>query len=104
MSRFPIFARLKMSDTLLAETRLSLNRLAREQGVSVTTAWRWCLRGIKGHRIENFSLGGRRYTSREAFARWVAATNGEPAATGQTPRQRERAIDAAERTASELGV
>lgn len=93
-----------MSEILLRETRIALGLLAREQCVSVTTSWRWCLRGIKGHVLESFTVGGRRYTTREAFARWVALTNGEPAARGQTPRRRERAIDTAERAANELGV
>jgi hypothetical protein len=88
----------------MRETRIALGLLAREQGVSVTTSWRWCLRGIRGHVLETFTLGGRRYTTREAFSRWVAVTNGEPVTTGQTPRQRERAIDAAEREADALNI
>jgi hypothetical protein len=93
-----------MSDDLISESRISLNQLANEQDVSLSTAWRWCLRGIRGHQLESFSVGGRKYTTREAFARWMARTNGEPVAAGQTPRQRERAIDAAEKRAEALGV
>jgi len=93
-----------MTATLFTELRISLNQLAHEQGVSLSTCWRWCLRGIRGHVLESFSLGGRKFTTREAFARWLARTNGERVVAGQTPRQRERAIDAAERRAEQLGV
>jgi hypothetical protein len=93
-----------MIEALLAETRLSLTLLAREQSVSVPTAWRWTLRGIKGYVLESFSLGGRKYTTREAFARWVAATNGEKVAGGQTPQQRKASVDRAEKELAEMGI
>ncbi len=89
---------------LLEERRVSLTVLARELDVSLSTAWRWTLRGIKGHRLESFSLGGRKFTTREAFERFVARTNGERVIDGETPRQRERAVERAERRAHELGV
>jgi hypothetical protein len=92
-----------MSADLLSETRISLTQLAREQNVAVSTCWRWCLRGIRGHQLESFSLGGRKFTTCEAFARFVARTNGERV-TNETPRQRERAIREAERRAEQLGV
>jgi hypothetical protein len=66
-----------MSVDLLSETRISLNELAREQNVALSTCWRWCLRGIKGHTLESIAIGGRKFTTREAFARFIAATNGE---------------------------
>jgi len=93
-----------MTETLLSESRLSLAQLAREQSVSLPTAWRWTLRGVRGVVLESLSVGGRKYTTREAFARWVARTNGEPVVAGQTPRQRKSAIDAAERRAEKIGV
>jgi Protein of unknown function (DUF1580) len=89
---------------LLNETRVSFPKQAQEEGVHVSTVWRWALRGVKGHRLESFSLGGRRYTTREAFARFVAATNDERVNVGQTPRQREREIDAAEKELDALGA
>jgi len=66
-----------MTTTLLSESRISLNELAREQGVSLSTAWRWCLRGVRGCVLESISIGGRKYTTVEAYQRWVAITNGE---------------------------
>lgn len=96
-----------MSADLLAETRLSLNQLAREQDVALSTCWRWALRGVRGHRLECFSLGGRRYTTREAFTRFVerttAAATGEPVPS-RTNRQRERDIAAAQRELAESGI
>lgn len=93
-----------MSADLLSETRISLTALAREQRIAVSTAWRWALRGVRGNKLECFSLGGRRYTTREAFARFVARTNGENVVNGKTPRQREAAVSRAEKQAAELGV
>ena len=93
-----------MPTDLLSESRISLTDLARELGVSVSTAWRWTLRGIRGHRLECFALGGRRYTTRQAFERFITRTNGERLVSGQTPRQREAQVRAAERRAAELGV
>jgi len=89
---------------LLNETRVSLLTLARELGVHVSTVWRWSLRGVRGHQLKCFSLGGRRYTTRQAFTRFLAATNGERIVVGQTPRQRERAIDLAEKELDALGA
>lgn len=93
-----------MPTDLLSEARISLTALAREQRVAVSTVWRWTLRGVRGHRLECFALGGRRYTTREAFARFVARTNGERVVNGQTPRQRKAAIRAAERELDAFGV
>lgn len=93
-----------MTDQLLHETRISLTKLAQEQNVSVPTPWRWSTRGNRGHILETFSIGGRKFTTREAFERWVAKINGEPILNGETPRQRQRAIDRAEKRAQELGV
>lgn len=89
---------------LLSETRVSLTALARELDVSLSTCWRWTLRGIKGYRLESFSLGGRKFTTRQAFERFIACTNGERVVAGETPRQRERAVERAERRAEQLGV
>ena len=93
-----------MTERLLHETRIALTLLAQEQKTSVPTSWRWTQRGVKGHVLESFSVGGRRYTTREAFARWIAAINGERVGVGETPRQRERAIERAEQRAKDLGV
>lgn len=73
----------------------------------VATLWRWRTSGCRGIKLESILFGGRRYTSREALSRFIAATtaaaDGEPVRS-ETPRQRQRAIDRAERRAAELGV
>ena len=61
-------------DYLLREDRLSLTDLATQQGVSASTVWRWAMRGIRSKRLETFTIGGRRYTTAEAFARFITAT------------------------------
>lgn len=74
---------------------------------SVTTLWRWRTRGVRGVRLDTCAVGGRRYTSREAIQRFIAATtaaaDGEPAPL-RTPHERQRAIDRAERELDALGV
>jgi hypothetical protein len=87
-----------MSTDLLSEDRLSLNQLAHQVGVSLPTAWRWTRRGIRGTRLESVAVGGRRYTSTQAFRRFVAATNesiGTSASAGTTAH-RQSAIARAE--------
>lgn len=69
----------------------------------VATLWRWRHAGVRGHRLESISIGGRVYTSREAIARFIARTNGEPARS-ETPRQRAARLRRAEQRAKELGV
>ena len=84
------------------EQPLTLSAAAREvpnrtsgRGVSVSTPWRWALRGIRGVRLETIFIGGIRYTSREALQRFFAATtaaaNGE-SIPSRTVNQRERAV------------
>ena len=93
----------------LKEQRLSLTELARQEGVSIPTPWRWTKRGVKGVVLETFSIGGRRYTTQEAFGRFVerstAAANGvtlTPAS--RSNRQREAAIAKAERELEKAGI
>ncbi len=94
---------------LFLEQRLSLTELARLEGVSIPTVWRWRQRGIRGIRLETCLVGGRRYTSRESFNRFVesttAAADGEPACTAvRTSKQREAAIARAERELDAAGI
>jgi hypothetical protein len=42
---------------------------------SVPTLFRWSLRGVRGVRLETWLVGGRRFTSRDAIARFIAAIN-----------------------------
>lgn len=30
----------------------------------ISTVWRWCLRGVKGHTLKSTMIGGRRYISK----------------------------------------
>jgi hypothetical protein len=89
---------------LLSEQRISFSKLAHREGAHISTVWRWSLRGCKGHKLESFSVGGKKFTTLEAYERWLAKINGVPVAIGETTRQRERAIDRAEQRAAELGV
>lgn len=95
-----------MSD-LLCETRVSLTELARQEGVSIPTTWRWAQRGVKGIRLETIQVGGRRYATQEAFHRFVerttAAAHGEVPST-RTNRQREASIKRAEAELASDGI
>ena len=93
------------SRSLLEETRLSLAGLSRRERVHISTAWRWVLRGCRGHKLESFAIGGNRYTTDEAFARFIAATNGQtPIAPAASAKARQSRIEAAERELSAAGI
>jgi hypothetical protein len=92
-----------MTARLLTEPRISLTALARRENVHLSTVWRWCLRGVRGIRLECISIGLRKYTTLPAYERWIARINGEPVGSS-SPRQREAAISRAEQRANELGV
>ncbi len=89
---------------LLEEKRLSLTQLAKREGVAAPTTWRWAQRGVKGVKLETINVGGRRFTSCEAFIRFVEATtaaaNGEPAA----PRSETNRQSAARATRTDAGL
>ena len=98
----------------LSEHLLTLSAAARElpgpsgRGVHVATLWRWAHRGVRGIRLESVMIGGIRYTSREALERFVAATTAaadgsRPAPQTRTSRQRQRAIESAERELADVG-
>jgi hypothetical protein len=67
---------------LMQETRLLLSALAKREDVNVCTTFRWVQRGVAGVRLESFARGRSRFTTVEAFERWVervtAAKNGQP--------------------------
>jgi hypothetical protein len=92
-----------MTADLFAEPRISFSALARREGVHLSTVWRWALRGCRGYRLESFNVGAKKFTTLPAYERWLCAINGEPL-RAETPRQRERAIDRAEKEAARLGV
>lgn len=74
---------------------------------SVSTLWRWVTKGVRGVVLESVLIGGTRLTSEEAIDRFycdiAAASDGEPAPT-RTPRQRAKAIEAADRELAEAGI
>lgn len=59
---------------IIAEKRLSLTELAQRENVNTSTTWRWRLKGVRGVLLETFCVGGRRFTTEEAFARFVDQT------------------------------
>jgi hypothetical protein len=79
---------------LMNETPLLASRLAREKDVDAATVNRWMMTGVKGRtvngvrptiRLESYRIGGRIYTTREAFARFVSRLNGEDTTVATTP-------------------
>lgn len=94
---------------LLNETRIALAVLARQENVAPSTVWRWSLNGVRGVTLETFSVGAKRFTTREAFARFVAATSAAAAhgpmpSVARTPRQREASIRRAEQELAKEGI
>ena len=71
-----------MSINVETETLIDFAAAAREfpgRAVCIQTLHRWRLNGVRGIRLESCMIGGRRFTSQEAVARFVAAQNaGEP--------------------------
>jgi len=53
---------------------------------SMATWCRWARHGLNGRRLETFKLGRRRFTTREAVARFATALNGGWPA-GDAPEQ-----------------
>lgn len=102
---------------LMAETPLLASRLASERGVDGGTVGRWMFTGCMARsvngtrtrvRLEHYRIGGRLYTSRPAFERFVLALNGGSVApsgpqSGRSPGQRQRASEKAGLVAEELG-
>jgi transposase len=70
-----------MTAALLAEQRISLTDLAERENVHISTVARWCARGIKGYRLESFSVGWKKFTTLPAYERWLTKINAEDLAT-----------------------
>jgi hypothetical protein len=105
---------------LLGETRVLVSQIAKELGVHCSTCTRWCFTGCWSKtsramtRLEYLKVGGRLYTSREAFERFIARLN-DPAVIGEagvtiesqktarTPAQRRKASEQAAAEARRLG-
>ena len=90
-----------MSIDISSERLLSLTEAAKSLPgrPHLSSIFRWLTRGVRGVRLESTLVGGRRYTSQEALARFCAAITaaaaGEPAPV-RTPAQRERDLRRAE--------
>jgi hypothetical protein len=93
--------------TMLSENKITLSRLAKREGVNVSTVWRWTSRGVRQVRLETFSVGGRRWTTEEAFERFVAATTALTAPQSElsstTSRGRVASIRAADKRLAAAG-
>lgn len=74
--------------------------------LGLATIQRWRMRGVRGVKLETLLVGGMRYTSREAIARFIAAQNAAdaPAVPVITPTQRRRQSEAAASELKKMGV
>lgn len=94
------------------ESRISLADLSRQENVNISTIWRWTLRGVRGVVLESFSVGARRFTTLEAFHRFVerstAASSSALSRTASRPvdlnGQRQFEIMAAEAELNKAGI
>lgn len=89
------------------ETLLTPNQACHEfpGGISLPTIWRYMgPKGVRGARLESLVCGGKRWTSKEAIARFIAAQNADdaPAAPTITPAQRRKQSEAARAELAEL--
>ncbi len=48
---------------------------AASKRISLSTVWRWTLRGHKGVMLDSIVVGGKRYTSKQAVQRFVESLN-----------------------------
>ena len=80
-----------------SETLLTFSQAARQipGRPGISTIHRWWRRGVRGIKLATTLVGGRRYTSSEAIARFIAVAQGQPPLI-RTPGQRQRAIGRAE--------
>lgn len=97
-----------MAFDILNERRLSITAAAHRLNVSPGCVWRWVLYGIRGGtvRLDSVLIGGKRYTSEERIEAFIARLN-SPAGTApevRTSKQREAAIQAAEKELAAAGI
>ncbi len=78
-----------MTEALRLEDRVPLTKLAAELGVNRKTVSRWADEGYQGRRLESYRIGKKRFSTRGAAERFIAAVSGEPAGRhrGQTQRR-----------------
>ena len=76
-----------------------------DRRLSLATLHRWRLNGVRGVKLETVLIGGMRYTSREAIARFIAAQNAkETQVLGITRGQRKQQSEAALDSLEKLGI
>jgi hypothetical protein len=77
-----------------------------DRRLSLATLHRWRLNGVRGVKLETVLIGGLRYTSREAIARFIAAQNADDALAAPviTPAQRLRQSESARQELERMGV
>ena len=104
-----------MAIDIQAETVIGLGEGCREfppKGIAAATISRYIQNGVKvkatGNvvKLETCRIGGRRFTSREAIARFIAAQNADdaPAAPVFTASQRRRQSEAACQELRRMGI
>lgn len=64
----------------LTEVQKILNRK-----IHLNTVHRWCLSGVRGHRLRSQIVGGRRFTTAAWVREFIAALNDQPAPPRQRP-------------------
>jgi hypothetical protein len=86
--------------------RVPINKFASEVGVNASTAWRWALKGVRGHRLETSIVGGRRFVTRAQWEAFEAALNGKtaPSTAPSTGRQRTKQIQQARAEIEASGI
>ena len=66
-----------MTERLTTEERVPLTELAVELGVNHRTVMRWADEGYCGERLENYRIGRKRFSTKQAASRFLSAVNGE---------------------------
>lgn len=70
-----------MTTATLPETvtdRLTVNQLARREGIHAATCWRWMQHGLRGGiRLRSIRVGGRRYILESDWLEFSAALNAD---------------------------
>ena len=95
------------TETLITETLIAFAAAAREfpgRAVCIQTLHRYRLNGVRGVKLASCMIGGRRYTSREAVARFVVAQNTAEPPPAISKQQRAKQSAAARRELERYNV
>jgi hypothetical protein len=77
MANLNTFNRRTITMPILREKRISLAALAEREGFRIATIFNWADTGSRGVKLESFCIGKRRFTSEEAFDRFVEACSAQ---------------------------